>query len=167
MASWRKGTFGELAMRYVEEYAKRKNKSWTQADALVRRHLLPRWGKLLAASVTRRDVKTAIAGIAAPTVANQTLAAASALFNWAVREEIMVVNPCALVERNETKSRERVLSDSEIPKFWKAFDGASLVASTALKLILLTGQRPGEVRHMRREHTLMAGGRCPVTPRPR
>src|ERR1019366_8594967 len=120
-----KGTFEELATRYVEEHAKRRNRSWKQADALVRRHLLPRWGKLQAASM---------------------------VFTWAIREEIVKVNPCALVERNETKSRERVLSDGEVPKFWKAFDNAGLVASTALKIILLTGQRPGEVAHMRREH---------------
>ena len=44
------------------------------------------------------------------------------------------------------------LADSEIPKFWSAFDDAGLIASTALKVILLTGQRPGEVAHMRREH---------------
>src|SRR5262245_14012874 len=31
------GTFEELAKRYVEEYAKNKNKSWRQADKLVRR----------------------------------------------------------------------------------------------------------------------------------
>ena len=36
--------------------------------------------------------------------------------------------------------------------FWSAFDDAGLIAGTALKLILLTGQRPGEVAHMRREH---------------
>jgi integrase len=132
----------------------------------VRRHLLPRWEKLLAASVTRRDVKTAIAGITAPIVANQTLAAASAIFSWAIREEIVAVNPCALVERNETKSRERVLSDSEIPKFWKEFDDAGLVASTALKLILLTGQRPGEVRHMRREHIVDGWWEMPGQPVP-
>jgi hypothetical protein len=146
-----KGTFEELATSYVEEYAKRRNRSWKQADALVRKHLLPRWGKLQAASITRSDVKSTIAGITAPIVANQTLAAASALFSWAIREGIAAVNPCALVERNETKSRERVLSDSEIPMFWKAFDDAGLVHSTALKMILLTGQRPGEVTHMRRE----------------
>src|SRR5438128_2124665 len=29
------GTFAELAARYVEHYAKRRNKSWRQADALV------------------------------------------------------------------------------------------------------------------------------------
>jgi hypothetical protein len=146
------GTFEELATLYVEEHAKRRNRSWKQADALVRRHLIPRWGKLQAADISRSDVKAAMTSITAPIVANQTLAAASAMFAWAIREEIVKVNPCALVERNETKSRERVLSDGEVPKFWKAFDNAGLVASTALKIILLTGQRPGEVAHMRREH---------------
>jgi integrase len=147
-----RGTFEELATRYVEEYSKRKNRSWQQADALVRRHLIPRWGKLQAADISRSDVKAMMARIKAPIVANQTLAAASAIFAWAIREEIVKTNPCQLVERNETKSRERVLSDSEIPKFWTAFDAAGLVPSTALKMILLTGQRPGEVAHMRREH---------------
>jgi integrase len=147
-----KETFEDLAARYVDEHAKRRNRSWKQADALVRRHLLSRWGKLQAASINRSDVKAAMTSITAPIVANQTLAAASAVFAWEIREEIVKVNPCALVERNETRSRERVLSDGEVPKFWKAFDNAGLVASTALKIILLTGQRPGEVTHMRREH---------------
>jgi integrase len=159
-----KGTFEELATRYVEEHAMRRNRSWKQANALVRRHLLPRWGKLQAASIARSDVKAAMTGIAARVVANQTLAAASALFNWAIREGAVAVNPCALVERNETKSRERVLSDSEIPTFWKAFDDAGLVASTALKIILLTGQRPGEVVHMRREHIVDGWWELPSEP---
>jgi integrase len=161
-----KGTFEELATRYVEEYAKRRNRSWKQADALVRKHLTPRWGKLRAASITRSDVKTSIAKISAPIVANQTLAAASALFNWAIREGIVAVNPCALVERNETMTRERVLSDSEIPSFWKAFDDAGLVTSSALKVILLTGQRPGEVTHMRREHIVDGWWEMPGDPVP-
>jgi integrase len=147
-----RGTFEELARRYVDEHAKRHNRSWKQPVALVRKHLLPRWGKLLAASITRTDVKGVFASITAPVVANQTLAAASAIFAWAIREGIATVNPCALVERNATKSRERVLSDSEVPKFWAAFDSAGLVIGAALKMSLLTGQRPGEVAHMRREH---------------
>jgi integrase len=147
-----KGTFEELATRYVNEYAKRENKSWQQANKLVRRNLIPRWGKLQSAAISRGDVKVMMGSITSPTVANQTLAAASAIFAWAIREEIVKTNPCQLVERNKTKSRERILSDSEIPKFWTAFEDAGLVASTALKMILLTGQRPGEVSHMRREH---------------
>ena len=93
-----------------------------------------------------------MAGIEAPIVANQTLAAVSAIFTWAVREEILPANPCKLVTRNATRSRERVLADSEVPLFWKAFDDAGLVVGSALKTILLSGQRPGEVAHMRREH---------------
>ena len=49
--------------------------------------------------------------IDAPIVANQTLAAASAIFSWAIRQEILTVNPCKLVDRNPTTDRERVLSD--------------------------------------------------------
>jgi integrase len=146
------GSFTDLATRYVEHYAKKKNKSWRQADALVRAHLLPRWGKLQATSISRADVKAMMARIEAPVVANQTLAAASAIYSWAVREELAAANPCRGIDRNETKSRERVLSDSEVPRFWSAFDDAGLLQSSALKLILLTGQRPGEVSHMRREH---------------
>src|SRR5262245_28469584 len=40
------GTFAEMASRYVEEYAKKRNKSWQQAEQLVRRHLLPAWCSL-------------------------------------------------------------------------------------------------------------------------
>jgi integrase len=146
------GTFVELAARYVEQHSKKHNKSWRQGETLISRYVAPLWGKLQASTITRRDVKALKARIRAPIAANQTLAAVSAIFTWAVREEILPDNPCKLVARNPVKSRERVLSDSEMPKFWAAFDDAGLIAGTALKVILITGQRPGEVSHMRREH---------------
>jgi integrase len=146
------GTFAELAERYVEQYAKRKNKSWRQADALVRKHLLPRWGRLDARSIARSDVRAMMGRIEARVVANQVKAAASAIFTWAVKQEVVTANPCAGIDDNATRSRDRVLSDSEVPRFWSAFDSAGLIRSSALKVILLTGQRPGEVSHMRREH---------------
>jgi integrase len=95
-----------------------------------------------------------IARIDAPITANQVLAAASAIFSWAIREEVagIKLNPCQGVERNATQSRERILSVGEIPKFWTGFGEADYVRGLALKMILLTGQRPGEVRHMRSEH---------------
>ncbi len=149
-----KGTFAELAATYVEQYAKKHNRSWQQADALVRRYLVPKWGKLQASDITRSDVKAMMRSITAPIVANQVLAAASAIFSWAIREEEggVKVNPCIGVTRNPTKSRERVLSDGEIPKFWAAFDTVGLMAGAALKAILLLGQRPGEVAAWRHEH---------------
>ena len=85
MAERSRGTFEELAAAYVEQYAKKHNRSWKQADALVRRHVLPRLGKLQAASVARSEVKAMMASIKAPIVANQTLAAASAIFGWVIK----------------------------------------------------------------------------------
>ncbi len=146
------GTFAELADRYLKEYAQAKNKSWKQARTLVERYVLPSWAKLQAGTITRADVKAMMRRIEAPILGNQTLAAVSAIFTWGVKEEIVASNPCAKVDRNPTRSRERVLSESEVPLFWQAFDDADLVTSTALKVLLLTGQRPGEVSHLRHEH---------------
>ena len=160
------GTFADLAERYVETHAKRHNKSWKQADALVRRHALPRWSKLQASSITRGDVKTMMARIDAPSVANQTLAAVSAIFSWGMKEEIVAASPCKLVARNSIRSRERVLSESEVPLLWKALDNIDPVSATALKVILLTGQRPGEVANMRREHIIDGWWQMPGEPVP-
>jgi integrase len=146
------GTFADLASKYVEQYAKKHNKSWKQADALVRRFALPRWGKLQAATITRGDVKQMMARITAPVVANQTKAAVSAVFSWGIREEIVTANPCKLVEGNPTRTRERILANGEVPQFWKAFGDLDPVRGAALKAILLLGQRPGEITNMRHEH---------------
>jgi integrase len=147
------GTFTQLHERYLEQHAKKRNKSWKQGDALIRRHVLPHWGKLSADSITRADVKTMMRRLDnTPITANQTLAAVSAVFTWAMREEILPTNPCKLVPGNPTRDRERILSASEIPAVWSAFDNAGSIVGTALKLILLLGQRPGEVSHMRFEH---------------
>ena len=135
------GTFAELANQYVELHAKKHNKSWKQAETLVRRHLLPKWSKLKATAITRADVRAVMIRINAPIVANQVLASASAIFSWAIRQEILTVNPCKLVDRNPTTDRERVLSDAEVKLLWERFD-------PGLRLILLTGQRPGEVAAM-------------------
>jgi integrase len=147
-------TFEELNDRYLEQHAKKMNKSWRQSDKQIRRNVLPRWAKLQASSIIRADVRALIGRIASPSVANLTLASVSAIFSFAMKEEIVAMNPCQLVDGHEIQSRERVLSTNEIPLFWKAFDSAGLLRGTALKLILLLGQRPGEVLHLRREHVV-------------
>ena len=114
------GTFAELASLYVELHAKKRNKSWEQADYLVKKNLLPRWGKLDAKSISRSDVRQALASISSPSMANQTLAAASAVFSWALKQERLITNPCHGIEKHESKSRERVLGDSELPPFWQS-----------------------------------------------
>jgi integrase len=138
------GTFAELAERYVREWGSRRNKSWRQADGIVRRSLLPRWGKLKARAITRADVRALLGRIEAPAAANATLATASAIFSFAVRQEIVDHNPCLGVERNPARSRERTLSDDEIKLLWDDLD-------VPFRLVLLTGARPGEIFSLRAE----------------
>ncbi len=144
----------EVAERYVNEWARRNNKSWEQAEALMRRHVLPKLGSRKIAEITRRDVRRLFDKITTdhPTLANQVLAAASAVFTWALEKDLVEVNPARGIRRNPTKRRERFLDVAELRVVWPAFDDHGMVRSFALKTVLLTAQRPGEVRHMRWEH---------------
>jgi integrase len=145
------GTFAEMAEKYCEQYARKRNRSWRKTDDLVRLHLLPLWGKLTANTITRSDVRAMMSKMSDfPSAANQVLASASAIFSWATKQELLSNNPCRGVERNATVSRERVLSDAEVPLFWQAF-GEAGVPGMALQVLLLTGQRPGEVTRMRHD----------------
>ena len=142
-----RGSFEQVARRYVEEHASKRNKSWRQADALV-------------SSICCRGGPSSISAASGGPMSKppsrpsrhrswrtRCSAAASAIFSWAVRQEIIPVNPCSGVEKNDTTSRERVLSDAEIAAFWPQL-------SAPLKMILLTGQRPGEVAHLHRAHII-------------
>jgi integrase len=160
------GTFAALATRYVAEYSQRKNKSWKQAANLVTRNVLPHWADRDAGTITRADVRAIVGKIDAPKLHNQVLASASAIFSWAMRQEILTNNPCRGVERHAVTSRERVLSDAEVPLFWHAFDSGSGLAGVALKVLLLTGQRPGEVAHLRHEHIAEGWWTLPGAPEP-
>jgi integrase len=137
-------TFAALTTRYFAEWAKKRNRSWRQPAAIAERVLLPRWGRLKARAITRADVRALLGRIEAPAAANAALAAASAIFSFAVRMEVVDHNPCAGIERNRGRSRSRTLSDNEIASLWDDID-------VAFKLVLLCGQRPGEVFALRRE----------------
>src|SRR5215475_14992092 len=58
-----RGSFEQVAQRYVEEHARKRNKSWRQADALVTRYLLPRWAKLDIGNIRRADVKAVMTAV--------------------------------------------------------------------------------------------------------
>jgi len=124
---------------------------------------------LKADSITRSHVKKVKLGISSPSVANQVIAAVSAIFSWAMIEEKdgVKANPASRLKRNKLTKRKRILADSEIPKFWEQFGSAHYVRGMALKMILLTGQRPGEIRHMRTEHLIDGWWEMPGDPIPR
>lgn len=146
--------FKDLVRRYIEEYAEVHTKSAGQVDSFLTSHVIPKLGNHRVSEIRRSDIRSIFNEFTNRGkfhMANQTVAFTSSVFGWAIREEIIDVpsNPCAGIRRNPTKSRERVLTDIEIRDFWRAFTELGYPSGHALKLILLTGQRPGEVTHMR------------------
>jgi integrase len=79
----------------------------------------------------------------------RTAAYGRAAFAWAVRRGAVHTNPfAALPVRKGIVKRERVLSDTEIGEIWRATGDAASPYGTIIRLLLLTGQRRGEVAGM-------------------
>ena len=123
----------------------------------MRRHLLPRWGKLKANAITRADVRAMMVRIDAPiSPIRRSPPRRRSSHGRSARRSSPSIRATA-VDRNPTRDRERVLSDAEIKLLWTKLD-------PALKLILLTGQRPGEVAAMQREHIVDGWWQMPGKP---
>ncbi|MDA9405280.1 MULTISPECIES: tyrosine-type recombinase/integrase [unclassified Bradyrhizobium] len=133
--------------------AKKKQRPRTYSE--VERYLLVAWKPLHSVSVfkiTRRHVAARVADIAAQqgvVSAARARTALSTLFNWAIREGLDIpANPVLGTNRPEQpKSRERVLSDTELSEIWKACGDDD--HGRILRLLILTAQRRDEVGGMR------------------
>lgn len=142
--------FADLCREYLEKHAVHK-RSRREDERIVVRELIPRWGSLRADKITRRMVIALLDEIVArgsPIMANRTLALVRKVFNWALSRDILENTPCLRIKPPAPeKSRDRWLTDEEIRAVWEAF-GAEPTAGPILKILLLTGQRRGEVTSM-------------------
>jgi integrase len=79
----------------------------------------------------------------------RTAAYGRAAFAWAVKRGALHANPFAdLPVAKGIAKRERVLSDAEIADIWRAAGEAAAPYGTIIRLLILTGQRRGEVAGM-------------------
>lgn len=147
-------TFNELVGLFVERYARPSTSSWRATQRYLRADVCPHWGGRPAASITRRDATTLLFTIAAraPVGANRVKAILSKLFNWATDNGLLDTSPMYGVRSptREGRGRTRVLSDFEIATLWHALDRANVMPGpmAALRIVLLTAARPGEVSGM-------------------
>jgi integrase len=146
-------TVEELCSGYIERHARRFKKSWAKDEQILNRDVVPAWGKRKAADIAKRDVILLLEGIVnrgAPGMANNTFQIIRKMFNYAVEKDILQHTPCSGVKLPSPKlARERTLSEDEIKTLWKSLDrtdlNMGLDSKRALRLILVTAQRPGEV----------------------
>jgi integrase len=109
------------------------------------------FGNHAASKVSPQEIVKLIDGIAkrgALVLADRTLVAVSSVFKWGMDRQEVSHNPAkGLARRASRQPREHTLSDDEIAATWKAIEASDLSEPMriALKLLLLTGQRVGEV----------------------
>ena len=76
----------------------------------------------------------------------RTAAYGRAAYAWAVKRGAVRANPFAALPIDKSiAKRERVLSDAELAEIWHAVSGAPSPYGTIIRLLILTGQRRGEV----------------------
>ena len=147
-------TVKDLIEEYLDRYAKRFKKSWEEDKRILEKEVLPVWGKRKAEDIRKRDILELLEKIVirpAPVMANNAFKIIRKMFNWSVEQDILPASPAFMVKLPAPKvGRDRVLSVEEIKKLWHALDDAAMSPETkiALKLVLLTGQRPGEITGM-------------------
>lgn len=144
-------TFSDLLAELWDIELQHK-KSGAETKRLLEKDVTPAWGKRRVQDITRRDVVLLLDSIRAraPITANRVHGALGRAFNFAAERGIIVDSPCTRIRKPVEKPRERVLDDDEILAFWRGLDSIDIYPATrlALRLILITGQRPGEVAGM-------------------
>lgn len=151
-AERRAETVADLAAEYLEHHAKPKKRSWQHDDRTLANDVLPSIGKMKAREVGKREINGVLRQVMnrSPVMANRTLEIVRKMFTWGVSQDIVETNPCIGIEApHEEQSRDRVLTEEELRRFWIATGKETTRAGIILRLLLLTAQRKGEVLTMR------------------
>lgn len=155
-------TVAKLVEEYIEKHAKKFKRSWQDDERLLNVEIVPVWGKRKAADIKKRDITLLLESIVergTPAMSNQVLKITRKMFNFAVERDILQHTPFTGVKAlAPNNSRERTLTEAEIRTLWGSIDNAAISneIKRALKLVLVTAQRPGEVSGM---HTSEIDGR--------
>jgi len=162
----RKGvlTFGELCDQYLDHVkaidprtGRPRKSSWKTDEGYLNR---PRakFGKRAVGSITRGEIREFLEGIAktSPSSANRTQSTIRTMWGYANDKEILTENFLHGMKKVGGKEieKDRVLTADELKVFFALLDDEKAeitdAVRLALKVILLTAQRPGEVSGMMR-----------------
>lgn len=142
----------EVAKEWLARDVKPRTRTWSAVERIVNREILPICRNRLITEIGRPDVLRVIDSIVergSPIAANETLSIAKRWLNWCVNRGYLEVSPVATVPApSRKKTRDRVLSDDEVCKVWNAAGALGYPDAPFLRLLILTGQRRGEVAAM-------------------
>jgi integrase len=145
-------TFRSWAERFKADHLRRL-RSGDQLWKHLERDLMPAWGDTLITDIRRSDIKARLNSIetqSGPYARNRRLALIRKLFNFVLDEDEPPIdaNPAARIRELAEERRQRALTDDELAEVWRAAETLSPTYSAIIRLLILIGQRRGEVAGM-------------------
>ena len=144
-------TVRDFAPIYLDRHAKKRKKSWREDERRLVNHVVPVLGSKKLKDVARSDVAKLHTKIGAtrPVEANRVVEVLAMMFRkaseWGFLPED-ARNPAAGVQAFKEKSRERWVTEEEMPLLWQAIaEEDSEYVRAVLRLYLFTGVRKNEL----------------------
>jgi integrase len=143
-------TVNDLIDRYLSEHAIRKRERSQREDkSLIEQWIKREFGNRKVADIRHADIERLHRKITAhgtPIRANRAATLLSKMFALAARWEMRLDNPVRGLDRNSEERRARYLSGNELRRLTVALaEHPHQQAANAIRLLLLTGARRGEV----------------------
>ncbi len=141
--------------------------AYKEVKSALMRHVVNKYGDYIADDITTRqwmDIFGEITRAGHAVTAGLVLKRMKIIINSAIRRGLMTstaINNIRVADVGEHYAvGERYLSCDEIGHFWRTVDSSQIYPQNkvALKLLLLTGCRVGELQKMRREHLDLDNG---------
>ncbi|MGQ3888474.1 tyrosine-type recombinase/integrase [Legionella sp. CNM-1927-20] len=150
-------TVNKLVLSWYENYIKKERKQPQQIKQLIDADIIPLLGDIELAKLSPALITKALDKIVkrgAPVHANKVLAALKQVLSYGVRRGALRENPALLLQGRDIggieKPRERYLTINEIKELLLFLNNSksrmSIQVKLAIKLILYTGIRSGELR---------------------
>jgi len=150
-----KTTYEAVVDQFIEEFAKPRQRTWEQTQAVLKRNCKP-WLKKQFASITKHDAKRLLMEFKAEgheAKAKLTYAWLKKLWKWAYAEDFVPAPVMDTVNIEfDVGERDRVYTDAEIKAIWKATAGLTAIEASYIKLLLLLAPRKSALAGMRRSH---------------
>ncbi|MCH8113061.1 MAG: tyrosine-type recombinase/integrase [Proteobacteria bacterium] len=143
--------FADIAADFLAKHAS-QNRTVDETARILKRDVLPKWGKRSIHEIGKRDVNDLLDVVVARgshVMANRTLANLRKLFNWCVSRGIITASPCEGISApHREKARDRVLSDDELIAIFNAAKQMGGAFGAIIQMLILTAQRRNEVSEM-------------------